>query len=749
MSVLPADEPSAADMNSVTDLRLCDIATHNVLTVAVDLSLQQVVAAFVEKRASSVVVVEDDRPVGIVTERDLLRLICAGYDERRAVRSVMSAPLLTARQDLDFSTAQSMLSNRAIRHLVLVDEAGRLQGVASETDFRRHIGHDLFTAIQSLGAVMEPSAELLDPTRTLAYALETMASRRLDHVLVGRDGLPVGIVTERDVPRLMASHVDTARVTVGEVMSTPLQTVSTEVTVVDAARRMEATGLRHIVVVDREGRLAGVISQHRMLERLSVVLMEEGRNWFAGQLDMVLEATGVGTWEFDHRRDVMIRSIVLNKVLNFGCEKDEESLSDIMRRVEEEDRSQIEAAFHRRLAEDGRFVVDYRVRDGEGRVRWFSTRGRVVERDAEGQPLRSAGVAVDIDAQKASELAIRRNENRWRTLMENVPIPLCQLNERQEFAYINRRFVETFGYRLDDLPDAAAWFEKAYPDTDYREWAIANWQAALKNPRPRDSFVEPHEYQVRCANGEDLTVAVFAVAFGGELIVSFVDLTAQKQQQRLLEFSNSILRRVSSAAPLSEVLDFICREIEGHAKGAKCAIVLIDNERRLRTGAAPSLPAEYSSRVDGLLIGPAVGSCGTSAFRGEPVFVGNIATDPLWANYREFAAVNGLGACWSSPIKSNSGRVLGTFALYWPTPIDSVLPLIVTYVEKAMALTAIAIDSQSRDARLQQQLEELRRWQRVMLGREGRVLELKQEVNALLARLGEQQRYIAERGGEA
>ena len=93
--------------------------------------------------------------------------------------------------------------------------------------------------------------------------------------------------------------------------------------------------------------------------------------------------------------------------------------------------------------------------------------------------------------------------------------------------------------------------------------------------------------------------------------------------------------------------------------------------------------------------------------------------------------------------------MLGTFALYWPTPIDSVLPLIVTYVEKAMALTAIAIDSQSRDARLQQQLEELRRWQRVMLGREGRVLELKQEVNALLARLGEQQRYIAERGGEA
>ena len=187
-------------MNSVTDLRLCDIATHNVLTVTADLSLQQVIAAFVEKRVSSIIVVEDDRPVGIVTERDLLRLICSGYDERRAVRSVMSAPLLTARQDLDFATAQSMLANRAIRHLVLVDDAGCLRGVASETDFRRHIGHDLFSAIQSLGAVMEPSAELIAPEFSLAKALEIMASRRLDQVLIGRDGVPLGIITERDVP---------------------------------------------------------------------------------------------------------------------------------------------------------------------------------------------------------------------------------------------------------------------------------------------------------------------------------------------------------------------------------------------------------------------------------------------------------------------------------------------------------------------------------------------------------------------
>ena len=736
-------------MNSVTDLRLCDIATHNVLTVTADLSLQQVVAAFVEKRVSSIIVVEDDRPVGIVTERDLLHLICSGYDERRAVRSVMSAPLLTARQDLDFATAQSMLANRAIRHLVLVDDAGCLRGVASETDFRRHIGHDLFAAIQSLGAVMEPSAELIAPEFSLATALEIMASRRLDHVLIGCDGVPVGIITERDVPRLLASHVDTAAVTVADVMSAPLQTVAVDINVADAARRMEATGLRHLVVVDAAGRMAGVVSQHRMLERLSVVLMEEGRNWLAGQLDVVLETTGVGTWEFDHGRDVMLRSLALNKVLNFGGDKAEESLADILQRIEHDDRPPIEAAFHQQLATAGRFAVEYRVRDGEGRVRWFSTRGRVVERDDNGRPLRSAGVAVDIDAQKTSELDIRRNEQRLRMLMENLPIPLCQLDDKQRFTYINRRFVETFGYQLADVPDATTWFEKAYPDVEYRAWVLEHWQQAVAAAQAREGIVEPDIYRVRCANGDDRTVAISAVAFGQELLGSFVDLTAQKQQQQLLEFSNAVLRRVSSAESMTGVLEFICREIEAQAGGPQCAIMLVDDEQRLRTGAGPSMPAEYTRLVDGVKIGPGVGSCGTAAFRGEPVFADNIGSDPLWADFRELAANFGFGACWSSPIKSPQGRVLGTFALYWPEPTASVSPQVAAYVEAATALTAIAIERQRRDARMQHQLDELRRWQRVMLGREGRVLSLKQEVNALLARLNEAPRYAAGGEGEA
>jgi signal transduction histidine kinase len=85
---------------------------------------------------------------------------------------------------------------------------------------------------------------------------------------------------------------------------------------------------------------------------------------------------------------------------------------------------------------------------------------------------------------------------------------------------------------------------------------------------------------------------------------------------------------------------------------------------RLQHGAAPSLPQGYIAAIDGESIGPDAGSCGTAAYRGEPVIVSDIGTDPLWERYRDFALSHGLKACWSTPIFSSSGKVIGTFALY-------------------------------------------------------------------------------------
>ena len=88
----------------------------------------------------------------------------------------------------------------------------------------------------------------------------------------------------------------------------------------------------------------------------------------------------------------------------------------------------------------------------------------------------------------------------------------------------------------------------------------------------------------------------------------------------------------------------------------------------LRSGAAPSLPPAYSQAIDGAKIGPGAGSCGTAAFRKQPVIVADIAKDPLWAEYRQLALPYGLRACWSTPIATQDGAILGTFAIYYREP---------------------------------------------------------------------------------
>jgi GAF domain-containing protein len=95
------------------------------------------------------------------------------------------------------------------------------------------------------------------------------------------------------------------------------------------------------------------------------------------------------------------------------------------------------------------------------------------------------------------------------------------------------------------------------------------------------------------------------------------------------------------------------------------SVLLLDEDgRHLRHGAAPSLPGTYNDAIDGLEIGPSAGSCGTAAYRKQPVFVTDIGSDPLWADFRELALNHGQRACWSIPILSTSHGVLETFALY-------------------------------------------------------------------------------------
>ncbi len=127
----------------------------------------------------------------------------------------------------------------------------------------------------------------------------------------------------------------------------------------------------------------------------------------------------------------------------------------------------------------------------------------------------------------------------------------------------------------------------------------------------------------------------------------------------------SVLKAVATARPLPEVMDLLCREVEALAPEVICSVLAVDRDGHVHPLAGPSLPAPYTAALEGAPIGPRAGSCGTAAWRREPVEVRSIASDPLWADYKFLALPHGLAACWSTPVLLDDGRVAATFALYY------------------------------------------------------------------------------------
>jgi len=136
-----------------------------------------------------------------------------------------------------------------------------------------------------------------------------------------------------------------------------------------------------------------------------------------------------------------------------------------------------------------------------------------------------------------------------------------------------------------------------------------------------------------------------------------------------------VLELAVADRPLAESLGALIKIVESTSKtGVLGSILLLDEGgKHLQTGAAPSLPELYCAAIDGGEIGPCAGSCGTAAFTGKPVFVNDIASDPLWAEYAEFAVACGLRACWSTPIVTSGRKVLGTFAMYHREPREATI----------------------------------------------------------------------------
>ena len=163
----------------------------------------------------------------------------------------------------------------------------------------------------------------------------------------------------------------------------------------------------------------------------------------------------------------------------------------------------------------------------------------------------------------------------------------------------------------------------------------------------------------------------------------------------MLHLQNTILEMIANDETLARTAERVCLEAEKLAPDVICSILTVDRDGKIHPLAGPSLPAAYSAKLEGISIGPGVGSCGTAAYLGMDVAVTDIATDPGWAGFKDFVLCVGLKACWSSPILDPDGEPIGTFAFYYrecrgPTELEKEI------VRHCVHLCAIALDRHQR-----------------------------------------------------
>ncbi|HEY2121807.1 MAG TPA: sigma 54-interacting transcriptional regulator [Candidatus Acidoferrum sp.] len=193
-----------------------------------------------------------------------------------------------------------------------------------------------------------------------------------------------------------------------------------------------------------------------------------------------------------------------------------------------------------------------------------------------------------------------------------------------------------------------------------------------------------------------------------ELVGTGVDVTEQKRADALLSAEKRILEMIAAGAELKRVLESLCDAVDEQAHNLISTVLLMDSDRqRLWPAAGRRVPEGWSKIITPLKIGPSVGSCGTAAFRKQAVIVTDIASDPLWADYREVALSYDLRACWSRPLISKNQEVLGTLAMYYteprkPSESDAAL------IERAAHVAQIAIERDRSQAALQKAFEEIK-----------------------------------------
>ena len=235
------------------------------------------------------------------------------------------------------------------------------------------------------------------------------------------------------------------------------------------------------------------------------------------------------------------------------------------------------------------------------------------------------------------------------------------VDRNSRIVYANAAFANLFGHAIEEAQGRHVGELLAGPQTERR--ALKRMQRSVASEDGIDQEVLAYD-----KNGDEIWLSARVKAFRNArgrvkyLLALITDITETRQ---LWSLQQLIMTALADEIPITDIADQLCRRVEEIAPDVVSSLLHIDAGGLVRPLGGPSLPDDYSRALDGVAIGPDVGSCGSAAYYGEPVLAMDIDTDPRWQPYKTRPLEVGLRACWSSPIKAKDGRVIGTFAFYY------------------------------------------------------------------------------------
>jgi len=381
------------------------------------------------------------------------------------------------------------------------------------------------------------------------------------------------------------------------------------------------------------------------------------------------------------------------------------TLDDALARVHPEDRPRIQAVLQEGLRDRSLLEYEHRLLLPDGSIKYVHVVAHTIQ-DASGAP-EFVGAVVDITEQKKSRDALHAAKARFEGIVEIADDAIISVDSAQRILLFNRGAEKIFGYSQQEIIGGP--LDVILP-TRFASAHRVHLEEFARSPDIARVMGQRREvFGVRKGGQEfPAEASISKLDLGGELVFTVIlrDVTdrrqaeeARKRAEALLAGEKRLLEVIAKGSPLAATLDGLCRLAQEIDCDALVSILLLDRKgERFVHGAAPSLPDSYIAEIDGLPIGLGVGPCGAAAYGNKQVIASDLAADERWPEYRPIALAHGLRACWSTPIGSSEGKVLGTFAIYSREP-RSPTPQQQSQIEQLTQLASIAIErSQAMDA---------------------------------------------------